>query len=643
MGNKQIFDLILILSMSATGNHFLKLLTGISFLLFLAIPSFSQVVTPVDSAKIKTEQNKKFEESLENYKNKSLFNKFIHKLFVRRPGTKKAEKTTSRFGESHRPFNEFENKTIRNIEITTFDPFGYSLSDSTEVPETFIEKAGNTLHAKTRKFVIRNYLLFKEGDRFDSLKILESERLIRSQRFSRRVQILFEPAASDSVDLFVRTLDSWTIIPNFTYSGSKMGVRLRDRNFMGWGHDFDNRYRQNFESGKYVFQTRYSVPNIQKSFIGFNIGYYSNEENEYIKGISLQRNFFSPLTRWAGGAYIGQRAYRDSIPNNEGITAQDFKYNLQDYWAGYSIRLFKKENTIAERLNNLIISARYFNVGYVKSPVPDIDPINFYTDEEFYLFGLGISRRGYVQDRYIMNYDIVEDIPIGMSYGVTAGFQNKDTRHRFYLAGGFKMGNYYRLGFVGFEAEYGGFLTNGKTEQSVFSLSTNYYTRLMSWDRWKFRNFISTQLIIGNNRADSRGDRLTLNENDPSGIDGFYSLNVIGTNKWLTNIQVQSYSPYQFLGFRISPFLSSSLGLISNENEKLFNGKLYAKIGIGVMFTNDYLIFSNFQVSFAWYNNIPGSGENIFKTNAFDNNDYQLMDFEFGKPELIKYNPYVVY
>lgn len=165
----------------------------------------------------------------------------------------------------------------------------------------------------------------------------------------------------------------------------------------------------------------------------------------------------------------------------------------------------------------------------------------------------------------------------------------------------------------------------------------------MSWGRWKFRNFISSQIIIGNNRVDSRGDRLTLNENDPQGIPGFYSKDVIGTNKWLTNFQIQTYSPYEFLGFRFSPFLNSSLGLISNEGENLTDGKMYAKIGLGILFTNDYLVFSNFQLSLAWYNTIPGSGDNLFKTNTFNNNDYELMDFEFGKPELIPYNPYIVH
>ncbi len=624
----------------------LKVIFGFSIFLFSFSQGFSQVDGKKDSAVVNQnmEKSDQFRDNLENYRNKNKFNRLIHKIFVKKPGTIKASKTTDRYKENESNYLDFEGKIVRNIQITTLDPFGFSLNDTMDIPDTFLEKAGNAVHIKTKKYVIRNYLLVKKGDLLDSLKIIESERLIRSERFTRRVKIDLEAVGTDSVDVNIRTLDAWTIIPNATLSGSKVGVRLRDRNFLGLGHDFDNRYRQNFENGKYRFQTRYSIPNIQKTFIGFHIGYSSFEENEYTKAVALERRFFSPLTRWAGGAYVGQRTYRDSIPNTEGIMTQNFKYNLQDYWGAVSFQLFKNENSTAERLNNLILSARYFQVNYVQSPVQEIDPVNFYADENFYLMGIGVSRRGFVQDRFIQNYDIVEDIPIGLSYGITTGIQNKNKENRFYLAGSFKWGNYYRLGYFGFEAQYGGFLVKeGKTEQSVFSLGANYYTRLMSWGQWKFRNFVSSQLIIGNNRVDSRGDRLTLNENDPSGIAGFYSRDVIGANKWLTEIQIQSYSPYEFLGFRFSPFLNSSLGLISNEGENLTDGKMYAKIGLGILFTNDYLIFSNFQLSIAWYNTIPGSGENIFQTNTFNNKDYELMDFEFGKPELIRYNPYVVH
>lgn len=623
-----------------------KLYFCISLLFLLNSIVWSQIEVqtdePVDSIEIESEKPELIE-NLQKNKHKSGFNRLVNNLFLKDPRSRDATNISERAIAQDKMYILAQGKIIRDIHINTYKPFGYSLEDSTRQPDKFIEKAGNSVHVKTRKFVIKNYLLQKPGDAYDSLKIMESERLIRRQRFTRRVNIEYELIGEnlDSVDLYVSTLDSWTIFPNVTFSGSRAGFRLRERNFLGLGHDFDNYYRQNFETGDNQFQTRYTIPNIQKTYIGFSIGYSANEENEYRKGVALQRRFFSPLTRWAGGISFSQRAYQDSIPNNTNTYAQNIKYNVKDFWGGYAFPLAKIENTTEDRLTNLIVSARYFNVDYQKRQNLEMDPERFYANEDFLLMGIGISKRGFAQDRFIQNYNIIEDIPVGMSIGLTSGFQRKNSKDRFYLSGRVKMGNYFNLGYFGFDMGYGGFKNGSHSEQTVFSLGINYFTRLMTISDWRLRNFISSHLIIGNNRVDSRGDRLTLNENDPLGIDGFYSLNVIGTKKWLTNIQVQSYSPYQVLGFRISPILSSSFGLISDQDKHLLKGKVYSQIGIGVLLTNDYLVFSNFQLSFSWYNSIPGYGENIFKTNTYQISDYELMDFDFGKPELIEYNPYV--
>src|SRR5690625_2894656 len=205
------------------------------------------------------------------FKNKeSKVNQFLERILKKR---KKDSSNDSILIENDNNFVEVEGKTIRNIYINSHKPFGYSLADSTKRPEKFIEKAGNAVHVKTREFVIKNYLLLKEGEKFDSLKIAESERLIRRQRFIREVEIesLIVGTNSDSVDLYVNTLDSWAIFPSMTYSGSKVGFRLRSRNFLGMGHDFDNYYRQNFETGDNKFQTRYTIPNIRITFVVLSV------------------------------------------------------------------------------------------------------------------------------------------------------------------------------------------------------------------------------------------------------------------------------------------------------------------------------------------------------------------------------------
>jgi hypothetical protein len=63
----------------------------------------------------------------------------------------------------------------------------------------------------------------------------------------------------------------------------------------------------------------------------------------------------------------------------------------------------------------------------------------------------------------------------------------------------------------------------------------------------------------------------------------------------------------------------------------------YGQVGAGLIITNDYLVFSSFQLSIAYYPTIPGEGTNIFKTNAFSTEDFGLLDFSLGKPRLVNY------
>src|SRR5690606_32332005 len=115
---------------------------------------------------------------------------------------------------------------------------------------------GNFLHPRSKKMTIKNYLLLRKNQAFDSINLVESERLLRSQRFIRNVKIEIVPIEnSDSIDLTVKTLDSWSIIPRVEFSSNKFGVQLRERNFMGLGHTFDNRFKKNISSGDYRFQT----------------------------------------------------------------------------------------------------------------------------------------------------------------------------------------------------------------------------------------------------------------------------------------------------------------------------------------------------------------------------------------------------
>lgn len=602
----------------------------LSFLLLcLCFISYSQ------ENKTKTDSAINGYNKIENYSKKNKFTKFVHKLVFRSTSVKPAKpKNVQSLAKKH---SVYENKIIRNIKIKTLDPFGYSEIDTLKKPKRFTEKAGNAIHMKSRNFAIRNILLLKKHQPYDSLIIKESERLIRSQRFVRRVNINSELTGknADSVDITITVLDSWSLIPNANLTPSKATYELLERNFLGSGHLWDNRYQHELDDKRRAFSTRYVIPNIRNSYVQTDLNYQIDLESNYSKSIRMERRFFSPLTRWAGGVFLENRLRRDSLPNLElDYSLQTFKNNTIDLWVGHSF-ILKNDELKIQRNTSLVTTLRYLKVNYLEDISSDFDPINFYSNESFWLAGIGVSSRNFVQDEYVFNFAIAEDIPIGKYYGITGGMQHKNFENRLYFGAKATFGNYFKWGYFSTNYEYGSFFKDKKNQQSAFAFQINYFTPLVEMGKWKVRQFFKSDIIIGSHRLDSPGDRISINES--KGINGFNDPKFLGTRKMLFSFQTQSYSPWQWAGFRFSPFFNYSLAFLADSKINFNGSSGYSKIGFGAIITNDYLVFNSFQISIAYYPRIPNQGENIFKSNTFKSSDFGYLDFEINKPKTVLY------
>jgi len=592
----------------------------------------------------------KMYEKIENYSKKRKFTKMFHNLIFEPVTINKAgllKKAKQKFPK------KVEGKIIRNINIETLDPFGFSVADATKKARNWAQKSGNHLHITTRKLAIKNLLLFSRNKPLDTLLVRESERLIRQQKYVRDVKITVKQITqnTDSVDVYIRVLDTWSSIPKGSITPSKTSIGLQERNFLGTGHEFYNRFSKRFEDGKNAYIMNYEIPNIKNTYIKTTTIYQTELNNHFGKSLNIERAFYSPFTRWAGGVYIDNQFRIDSLQNAQlQYSNQNLKYNSQDIWGGISFPIFK-DNITRYSANNLVFATRLLNIQFKESPTIDYDSINFYSGETFYLSGIGISSRQFVEEQYLYNYGIIENVPVGKIYGITGGYQIKNNTGRWYLGARVSFGNYHSWGYLSTNFEYGTFFNASKTEQSAFSFQANYFTNLVELGKkWKMRQFIKPQIIIGNNRLKSVGDYLALNENVPfhgtygagfqgnndAGINGFDSA-IFGTKKFVLSVQTQLYSPWNIIGFRINPFFNYTAAMLGKENIGFTKSRLFSSIGIGVLINNDYLVFNSFQFSVSFYPNIPGKGDNIFKTNSFGTNDFGLQDFDFGKPRTVIY------
>src|SRR5690606_38313598 len=144
--------------------------------------------------------------------------------------------------------------------------------------------------------------------------------------------------------------------------------------------------------------------------------------------------------------------------------------------------------------------------------------------------------------------DLIEDIAVGKTFMLTGGFQQKNNVNRPYIGAQFALGKYTRHGYFGGEIQYGTSINSKRFEEGVFRIEGLYFSKLYHLGKSRFRHLFNPEIVIGLSRWDYAMDKITLNGS--YGIDGFDSYELRGTKKVLLNFQIQSYAPYELLGFR---------------------------------------------------------------------------------------------
>ena len=131
-------------------------------------------------------------------------------------------------------------------------------------------------------------------------------------------------------------------------------------------------YSNRKSDGSNAFEGSYSIPNFLNTFISANGSYTIDYDGYYGKTISIDRIFYSPLIRWAGGLFLHECYMGLALQNDTlALIDQKLKFVTQDYWVGHSFKIFDG-NSERERTTNLIVSARVLLVDY-----KDIPPIEY--------------------------------------------------------------------------------------------------------------------------------------------------------------------------------------------------------------------------------------------------------------------------
>ncbi|KAA9340844.1 hypothetical protein F0P94_05290 [Adhaeribacter soli] len=523
-------------------------------------------------------------------------------------------------------FAEHDYKIVRNIEIKTLDPFGYSLDDSTRGPKNIFAKAGNHIHIKTHRGRVRNKLLFRQGEQLEPQAIVESERLLRQTPHIQdaRIRVNELTSTADSVDIIVSTKDIFSISGSGAYNAPKtMGViALNDLNFLGLGHQIRNRVWLGIDDLPQSWQYRggYTVENIYRTYITADANYFNDYINE-ILGFSLNRQFYATTTKYAGGTAVNWFRVRSFLTDS----TQDLQFNTKDFWLARSYKL-KSYNLGFENPGRLIVGARILNINYTALPAE-----TKYLNTTLYLGSVGYSYRKYYKDRYLFGFGRTEDVPAGNLMTLTLGYEYATTRIRQYLGVRSSFGKYrQRFGYLYGSAEFGSFINQGNWEQGVVNTEVLYFTRLYNLNGWLIRNFFWNRMTYGLRR--DPGEFVQINNYE--GIRGFRPGSLRGQSKFTINLESNLFTPISFIGFKLAGILFTDIGWIAPPGkESPFSQKPYYGIGAGIRFRNEYIGLGNIQLLIAYYPRIPAEESfNNLRLYESSRRYYEFQDFYYSQP-----------
>jgi hypothetical protein len=186
---------------------------------------------------------------------------------------------------------------VRAIEIHTHDVFARGEAHG------LIPRVANGLHITTRPWIVRRELLVRPGERYDSARIAETERNLRSLRVFRRVRI--DSVRTDSgLVLKVETQDAFSTRADFAFGRSGGGRRgltwsvgAQERNLFGTATSLGARYRQTPDRSAVLFLGQRS--RLFRNSIGV-AAIYDDRSDGRLSWLSVYQPFlsFSATSSW---------------------------------------------------------------------------------------------------------------------------------------------------------------------------------------------------------------------------------------------------------------------------------------------------------------------------------------------------------
>ncbi len=559
-------------------------------------------------------------------------------------------------------FIPYEGKTIRHIFINRYG-FDQSFTDTANRIKYGGTKVLNRLHRVTREWAIRNNLFIKPNTPLLAFRLADNERYLRSLDYIRDARILVKPVLDtvteaypfnaalyaelaslnvDSVDIYIVTKDLFSITGELgSLTTEKLKLRFSEGNFLGMAQKIQvsalaetNRMPA---SGAGATYTKYNIAgtfidaSAGATFINRNLYDQSTDEHAYF--ISLQRPLISQFTHLAGGISAGHyQTYNDY--NKSSRFFYDYAYNNFDAWLGYNTgveKFIKDRNRKAKQ----VVSMRYFNTNFTRTPLQVGDSLNFrFNDKQAVLGQVTFFKQQFYKTNYLLGFGTTEDIPYGYNVALTTGWYRQSFLNRAYA--GVDANKYVitgRADIIQYFLRAGTFLYRKELQDASILGGLSGYSRLILLNKLKMRQYF----LVSYARQFNRVGREPLNLSNPFGVRYFNADSTFGYQRLSLHSETIAFINYRLFGFKFSPFIFGDIAMITPENEHFIKSGTYYGIGGGVRVRNENLIFGTTELRMAYFPRRTKS-TNMFEGTLRINIAFKYNSNYVRKPEIIQLN-----
>lgn len=577
----------------------MKLKLTVLFLLVTASQLRGQdsivIFSPNDSIILNTiteNQIKKTEIFYDSLKTKSLrksFTKFFYNSLFTDPKKGPIDSTAGYISvesikslrKEGRDFQEYKGKTIASINVLTLDVY------DKELAKDFLRKATNSLHMVTRKWVIKDNLMFKIGDKFMPTIIINNEVYLRNLPYISQANIIVIPSETtpDEVDIVVITRDKWTISGNANLSKTRLMGQIYDNNFLGTGSRLAIRTYLWKQKPVYAGnQFQFDTPNLFGSFIKFRTTVGKGFE-EYIAKFSFDKEFINPGDYALCTSY-GFQEYNYGFVTKD--TSQIVSNTTLNLWLGKSFRIGHDGGAI-------YTSGRYEHYGNHKRPEVSENLNSRFHDHKLALLSLGFYKENFYRGRFIYGFGREEDIPFGYRFDVTGGHYNGEFDNMLYVGATASGGGRTEIGYMRGSLSWGSLVREGDISRTTLLVNLSGFSNLISAGKnYYVRQFMDIDLTMGFHRLEGEGERVVINGyHRPRGM--LYQHEVYGRDRILMRNETVVFTPLFLYGFRCSFFGYWDLAFIGDK-PALFTNNFYSTIGCGIRLRNERFIFKNIEL-----------------------------------------------